>query len=611
MCADETETTKSVFLEYYELPFVLFHKALKDLQYNDDFSQARRDFWAVVPPGTYGPEKGRAIVLQYLKRLDARLAAVISQHSIGYWLHIYRRLAPASIGKQKDPATVGLVRAAMEAAIQKYAQPKRCDGVAFSAEVGVEQIFDGLLLAPEFAFIKDSLSSQPSQLVLTKFGVTQLMEVYEAEKIAYEVWRSGATLRTLGKGAPLVVDPTSKELFYDNRSDELNQLIDYYDCRDMAVGVSATGTVFSEFNLDPKKGGNIFLPVYNVNQFTAADFARVFNSFGLEIAHPEAERPNFIWFPFNLAGFYRAHLPFAEAYKDQRGIDLEWIVALIGTLGYRAQYLWNEDPLNLWRFWKRAYEGPSRKQLVIQEIKTFLPPACELLGLRIDPLSVDVGKTISFLSLNSEDRAHIDLLCSGPHALSLPLDDRVFIDYAWLQRTLYNLFYEVKLSDQNFKGIALEEIARKGKSALPYGPCQSLKGDRRQIDAAFAREDKLIIAECRAFARSFGVDRGEPEAIRYRLRKLNDALRDVDGKARWLASNPKGANYDISPYRRIIPVAVTPFREYIPSLNSWYWLTSSMARALSPTELDELLDSPGSLEEASCSSNCVIPNQIA
>src|SRR5262249_6777521 len=105
---------------------------------------------------------------------------------------------------------------------------------------------------------------------------------------------------------------------------------------------------------------------------------------------------------------------------------------------------------------------------------------------------------------------------------------------------------------------------------------------------------------------SFGVDRGEPYAIQYRLRKLNEALRDVDEKARWLASNPSGTNYDISNFKTIIPVAVTPFREYIPSLSSWYWLTPSMARVLSPEELNELLDSEQGLEEASKSLNCLV-----
>lgn len=109
MCADEA---KPVHLEYYELPFALFHRSLEHLGYSDDFSDARKDFWAVVPPGVYNPEKGRALVLQYIERLNARVASIISQHSIAYWLHIYKTCSVINRETER-PATIGLVRAAI------------------------------------------------------------------------------------------------------------------------------------------------------------------------------------------------------------------------------------------------------------------------------------------------------------------------------------------------------------------------------------------------------------------------------------------------------------------------------------------------------------------
>jgi hypothetical protein len=503
MNADEVVDQYSLLVEYHDLPFSFLHKALEDLKYSDAHSHVRQDFWSVVPPGTYAPQKGRELVLQYLKRLETHLSEILSQHSIAYWLHIYRRLGPSSIGRDKDPATIGLVRAVLEAAIQKYAQFGRCGGICLSDQVEIDQIFEGLLLAPEFAVVRDGIKQQPAQLVLTRFGVSQLMEFYEIEKIAYEVWRCGATLRIMGKGAPLIVNPESEQSFYDDRSEELNQLVDHYDSRDIADGVSATGTVFAETNKGVRKGGNVFLPVYNVNHITVEVFADFFRLFKLNLARPENSRFNFIWFPFDLGGFYRAHLPFSGAYKTNRNIDLEWVVALVGTLSYRVHYMWNEDPLKIVRFWKRAYEGPYTKQFVIDEIAAFLPESCRYLGLNLDPLSIDLEKCVSFLTLKDSDRNHIDLLCSGPHAVFLPFEERFFIDYAWLHRTLYNLFYGVELSDQNFKGIALEEIVRRGKSILPVGPCQAGDGSKKQIDAAFAHNDTLVIVECRAFGRSF------------------------------------------------------------------------------------------------------------
>jgi|HubBroStandDraft_1064217.scaffolds.fasta_scaffold120322_2 hypothetical protein len=83
----------------------------------------------------------RREIVQYIKRLEVRLSALLSQHSIAYWLHIYRRLAPSSIGRHKEAATIGLVRAAMEAAIQKHARSGCCQGFAISGQVEIDQIF--------------------------------------------------------------------------------------------------------------------------------------------------------------------------------------------------------------------------------------------------------------------------------------------------------------------------------------------------------------------------------------------------------------------------------------------------------------------------------------
>jgi hypothetical protein len=187
----------------------------------------------------------------------------------------------------------------------------------------------------------------------------------------------------------------------------------------------------------------------------------------------------------------------------------------------------------------------------------------------------------------------------GPHSLFLPLnDDRFFIDYAWVQRVLYNLFFNIRVSDQNFKGDALEEIVHRRRSVLPTGPCLALNGESRQVDAAFEVGDSLVIVECRAVARSFGVDRGDVRAIQFRTELVDRTLNDIDEKARWLAANPVGTNYDVRKYKSIIPVGVTPFVEYMPSLDPFYWLNEKTPRVLTPFELKNALDD-GTLEATS------------
>jgi hypothetical protein len=63
----------------------------------------------------------------------------------------------------------------------------------------------------------------------------------------------------------------------------------------------------------------------------------------------------------------------------------------------------------------------------------------------------------------------------------------------------------------------------------------------------------------------------------------------VEEKARWLAERPIGKNYNVTGFRRILPIAVTPFVEFIPGTESWFWLTQELPRVLTPWELQEAL----------------------
>lgn len=135
----------------------------------------------------------------------------------------------------------------------------------------------------------------------------------------------------------------------------------------------------------------------------------------------------------------------------------------------------------------------------------------------------------------------------------------------------------------------MEELVHAGESVLPDGPCRLPDGVEREVDAALAVGKTLILAECRAFGRSFGIERGDPASIEFRNNKIRKALADADEKASRLAAAPVGRNYDLSAFDRIVPVAVTPFAEFIPSLDQHYWLTADIPRVLTPPELDDAI----------------------
>jgi hypothetical protein len=567
----------------------------------------RESFWRLVLPGEYAPLDARPIVLSYLRRVEMELSAILSRQSLAYWLHLYRRVAPGHpFGEEDQTATIQSVREILECAIQKYATFQQCNRVALSGEISPDKVFRGLLMAPHFKgerrFIQES-----SQLVLTDFAVEEFTEFFEIEKLSFEVWKAAATLRIVGKGSSLIVDK-EYPYFYDNRSSELDRLVTNYDQRHRSPNLTATGTVFSHA---PSTDGTgvVFLPFYNVNRIPAKHFAAIFKLFRLKLFSPTSRdfTMNFLWVTFNLRSYLEAHLPFADAFENLFHVPLSWLLAVVGALFHRVHYRWNEDPHSVVRYWQRAYEGPYKKDFILAEIQAFLPAGIRKLGLQVESSRIDVERVFSFLELTEGKRRAIDLVLAGPAFTFLPFnEDRFFIDYCWSYHSLYNLFYRVKVPDQNFKGEALERLVHHDASVLPVKPCKSASGQMCQIDAAFAAGETLIIAECRAVGRSFGVDRGDENALNYRRQVVDKALNDVDEKAHWLSKNPVGVNFDISQFKKILPIAVTPFVEYIPSINSSYWLTDELPRVMTPSELKDALDS-GILETVgSTSPNAVV-----
>jgi hypothetical protein len=348
---------------------------------------------------------------------------------------------------------------------------------------------------------------------------------------------------------------------------------------------SATGTVIA--NDQPR--GFLLVPSYNVREVPSDQYFRLARAFAGPLRMADGGTFNFLWTPFDVRAFARAHAPYSQGFQEAHGVPLMAALAVIAALLLRVMYLWREGQERVIRYIQRAYEGPYTWEYIVEETSTFLQSGLKWLNVT-GVEKTDVERTLRLLTL-PPDRTPIDLLLGGPPALILPVaENRFFLDYAWLYETFYTMFYGITLTNENFKGDALEEAVRREGAPLTHKRLKAVDGQQRQIDAAFAVGGTLVIAECRAFGRSLAVDRGDPKAIRYRTTRVDAALSAVDEKARWLRERPIGRNYDISRFDRIVPMAVTPFVEFIPSLDRWYWLAPELPRVLTPAELAEALD---------------------
>jgi hypothetical protein len=135
---------------------------------------------------------------------------------------------------------------------------------------------------------------------------------------------------------------------------------------------------------------------------------------------------------------------------------------------------------------------------------------------------------------------------------------------------------------------------------LPTHQCRAKDDTARQFDAAYQHHDVLVIVECKAIARSIAYTRGDSTAQQYRFDKLTKAIAEADDKARWIAERPVGRNYQLPPeIRWICPVVVTPFTEFIPTLDEKWWLHVGRAgRVMKPSELAAALKGDAIFTEA-------------
>jgi hypothetical protein len=593
-------------LDYYHRPLLLFHQDISHT-HQDDLTaphSIRKRFWQLVPDGEYPSEQGRVFLNSYLNSVEDELAKIIRELSLAYCLHLYRRLSPGPVGLDQQPRTIGLTRAVLEAAIQKYARFQLCNKIAESAIVPIEEVFGGLIMAPEFE-VEREIIARGNQLVLTDFTSKDLLAFYDLEKLAYEIWRTSAALRTIGKGASLIVcDPP--ESFGDGRSQELDFLVTNYDKRldNSDLSQSAAGIVFYNSSALSAAGCTL-LPIYNVGgvagKVTSKDY-REFLSKLYRVRLKSDITYNFVWGFFNLREYRKAHLPFATPFYEKYRVSLDAVLVIVAALLSRVLYIWQHDGISAFtRFHQRAYEGPCHKQFILDEIGHFIPVACKILEIDKSLITSDsIKDAMRFWELDTSKQVDIDLSYSGPHYLFLPIQkDQLFIDYAWIFRRLHDLFVGVWIFDQNFKGDALESRVRKGKSILPTKPCIANTGEKRQIDYAATCGSHLVIAECKAVGMSIAFDRGDPSSIKHRIDNVVElSLSQVDEKAHWLATHPIGRNYNIAEYDYILPIAISPFVEFIPSQDIRYWVTKDLPRVLTPEEFDKLLDDIHSVTRA-------------
>jgi len=572
-------------IEYYNRPFKLLFEALPKETFNG-ISHFRKHFWSLVPEDRYDYLNGKGLFHSYLHSVTNKIEEIVSRYSRAYWLHLSRRIHPFSVGDDEAPQTILAVRTTLNAAIQKFGASHFCEHVGKSKEINLSEILGGLLLIEKFNLERHAIDAFPNQLVLTKFTHLNIEEFYILEKLCYEYWYSLAKMRALQKGAFIKIDHSLPEMIVEYRTDELAKLIESFDSRHEDFISSTTGTVFTSQNEDVNS--DTLIPVLNVRNETIESFNPVFEKiFRVSLNHQL--QPNYFLYPISLSSYLRAHQPFTDDFKSKHNISFQAILLVISTLCTHYFHLSKEGKAGvLFTIIQRAYQGPSDLRDIRMVCSSYKKVCEKILG--IDAVSdAEIDSAIAFLTL--QDPTKIRLSYAGTLKMFIPVEDqKVYIDFSIIVELLNNLFFDIDLNKFSFRGQTLEIAVNENKSYLPTSPCKSVTGESRQVDFSVRLGDHLIIGECKVVAWSLGMYTGEKSALNYRIdRVLNKGLHEVDEKANWLCQNPLGRNYDLSGISYIVPLVISPFKEFIPSLNTYYWLNQLTPRVLTSSELKTFL----------------------
>ena len=575
-----------IVIDYYQRPFLLYSQEIASYL-NDGPHKKRFSYWSIIPEGTYGYVGGTSLIHGYYKGILREVKNIVGNRSRMYWLHLSRRILPYTMGENKDPETIYATRKILDSAIEKYAKDEFCEGVGITKNFPLSEVLDGLLMAPDFALERQLLDEAGPQVVLKKFNTSNLVEYYLLEKLMYEIWKCSATLRSIGKGAKVVVDHSTPVLFYDLRSKELSYLLDNYDNRNVKNSASRKGVILKDLG---ESGGELLVPYFNIWNLVTDSFNELLEKFSSKIRFPPGYVSNFIPTGCSVRGYVKNNRPLFNKFFELNHVNVFSIFTVIAALLYKLffEYITLGSNAAVKVLFMRGYTGPISISDLLQGVSQFVEEAMSTLDLTdLERGSVDIEKGVRFLTLRNTEI--IDLLFPAPVKMLIPVgDNQLIVDYTKVMSIMDDLMFGVRISNENFKGDLFEELANEIPSYLPTARCEGKDGTTKQIDYSIGLKEILVICECKLKEVSIGYYKGKKDSIDTRTKNVVDkSINEADIKARWLASHSVGTNYDISKFKYILPVGLSAFKEYIPSQSKRYWITKHVPRVLT---VDELTD---------------------
>ncbi|MBP5602657.1 MAG: hypothetical protein J6X78_07990 [Treponema sp.] len=585
---------EKVYWDYYKQAFLHFHIELENLGVMRQlYLIERRKFWKSIPLKEYEYEEATMLLSDYSRQLEIVASNIISQKSFLYWIHVYRRIAPAIPKPGATILDILNTRRIMEIAFQKYGKQGFCSHIARSKQIAISQIFNGLLLTEDYSTERRIIEKAPDMLVLTDFGVNELKEIYELEKICLEIHLVNKMYRILGKGCKLNYI-NANEWYNFTITNDAVKLMQIYDNRINLnkVNSSYLGVYYS--NISSKKPDSYCLfPTYNVGNISFDNFKEIFAKlYKMEFTCLVNDCPNFVFYEFDIRSYYLAHKEASESFYETNKISFEALLCVIYFF-FSVVFSDFKKPEFLLNYLFRGYSIRSKKDIIrnLENNKTSIKSK---IGINNKEISrKDFEDAINFLSFSNKNRNLLDLSYCSLYFPFYEVSNNLLIDYSWMFKTFLTLFFKLKMDDQNFKGTILENSLKTSESILPTDTIKAQDGTEHQIDYSFMKDDVLFILECKVVSMSLAYERGDKKAVDYRtVDVVERALTEIDIKADWLIKHKEIILKYVPQAKCIVPIGVSAFVEYMPSIDKRYWLTDEIPRVLLPKEVEFIKTNP-------------------
>ncbi|RWM17822.1 hypothetical protein [Mesorhizobium sp.] len=605
--------------EYYHPAFFYLHESLKkelhaaSVTTPTDFR--RKLFKENLPIGIeIGADGAWETVKGLLDIIEHEIASSLRKRSVFFWMHLYRRIGvmlSPEMESNTDPRTVALVRNVVELAIRKHGDMGHANEFVQSDRVNPDLILGGWMKRGVKQWMAASRPNRTyrnfvqmvraqKQLVVRDFNERDLIEIYRVEGLAYQYWQVSALLRTLGKGGRIVVSVSGDWHYVSDP--EFAALISSID--DRTASKRATGTLLGTWvDAQPAQqgpdnfGDRIVFPIYNANRISIAG---MFEPLGLNLA--KGSLTNFLPFFLNARGFLDAHGFLFKAFEKRFGYGLDCFVSVIWGLANIAlvpnRTLMTDDEAaqrkilreTLLRMLQRGYLlYPGGRDDLVADVTWRIGK----FGAGIKVSEDEVGAALQTLILSEENRKAIGLWSGGPRYLAIPLQSGFVLDLQGVPALLQSLF--VRLThDQSSKGTVFEEAFRRALVDRGFtvwsGELKLAEKVIGELDASVLIGDTAYFFECVSIERPLDYEIGRPITLERRRQRIEGKLDQVFGLAQHVRASQKGANYDFSGIKTIIPCVVSPFEEWLWDKSERLWISNSVPRVLSAEEAVEMME---------------------